>query len=1227
MNDQLEEEVPAEDQSLKQWLQWIEPSAVNDQLEEEVPAAVTAVPEEVPAAVAAVPEEVLAAVTAVPVQQIEPTSAPLHLLRPGEAIDAASVIPQASCAVSLPMAALSLLPSHHSNLLNRVLLLARSIRRPRSHVGYVAFVCFALCKRLLVHMWEGAYRVSLIHHYAPWALEDITAETACDGICCCIAPAVPGGVSDTTWYPVSADHPLNEVRHWLAGILMDQPIPQDTNTMAGFYSAIGIAVLGTVCDGDCGLDAMCMMARLQQNADQRDKLREEIHDYIVQRAEEPQLHDLLVVCGELSLDEVYKYRESIASGRTCGEDGIFVVSENTFADAGESDAKPQITETALAALKWSTSTTDDAIIEGLALQLPLAVLQEQLALYDAHLGETAVAVYNPNDIVVYPNLQRSRMQVAALFNRLLTEHKCIKRRLPRGMLLKFLSHLTWASAEIKWKTRCIRRWHAEWLRSGEGHRGAHRLRASGKHVMQRQRNRIARDMPLACPWVRNELYAWFVSMRYSIDWKAVTASVAPQLRYKCLARFTRSLVRAKARQLLQLYLHASLTRGIKTKGVELRSRWFKMWESAHGLNMKKPNRKYKVSKTVLAERLEIGWLNAVRVRALCLAKFGYEPDFENFDESPFHNNESGSKDVYTLAVAGTTVPVVEGHADTRERWTANLTTWSNKQRILHEGPPQCEFMFKGNGEVLKMRLQEHIRRRGVERWASATTSEKASYRVNDILDFLERHLPPLVENRKWRIMQADDAKAHLAASVFRTCWNRGYVFIPLGGGVTPVVQVVDSDLNQPVSREYQKLEVMEHISQMRSGVSVPSCKPEVCIDNMVGVLRRMELHLKAADGFEKTGWLCSLDNAAGDEQIVREAGHFWRTCNMRAKVNAAVADVRTEVAAGRLQWNQSDVQRLIKPYPRRGKVDAILENIGDDAGNDLADESGDEAMGDNNADTDHSADESDLEGAGKDKQSAADAGDDEQPSAVPNLNQPSAVAEDIVSPEEVECVLQSRKIIAALQHAKETCQQVGAMSSVVHLDNQIRHEERKMRQRTREDPDLLIALAHTMDMEAAETVARKRRVDEANANTLSIKKVHKAITEANAQLRSTRHAILDAEKVLQAKHAAKTFTIEDLGGGGGRGKKQRLELLDRLSRLGAGLAAQQRNDFDWFKKAWDTKMSDEHGDAWPGLLGGWVQQVLSDHAAGISNAFSVFVHFETVRVFHEEVALYVPGVS
>ena len=78
--------------------------------------------------------------------------------------------------------------------------------------------------------------------------------------------------------------------------------------------------------------------------------------------------------------------------------------------------------------------------------------------------------------------------------------------------------------------------------------------------------------------------------------------------------------------------------------------------------MKKPNRKFEVPRTVMTERLEIGWLSAVRARALCQAIHGYEPEMENWDRSPFHNNESGSKDVRTLAVRGSTVPLVEGHA-------------------------------------------------------------------------------------------------------------------------------------------------------------------------------------------------------------------------------------------------------------------------------------------------------------------------------------------------------------------------------------------------------------------------------------------------------------------------------------------------------------------------------------------------------------------------------------
>ena len=80
-------------------------------------------------------------------------------------------------------------------------------------------------------------------------------------------------------------------------------------------------------------------------------------------------------------------------------------------------------------------------------------------------------------------------------------------------------------------------------------------------------------------------------------------------------------------------------------------------------------------------------------------------------------------------------------------------------------------------------------------------------------------------------------------------------------------------------------------------------------------------------------------------------------------------------------------------------------------------------------------------------------------------------------------------------------------------------------------------------------------------------------------------------------------------------------MLDRTARLGTGLSPTQRNDFAWFKDAWDAKMLAERGDAWPRTFMAWMHKVLSDIDAGSTNAFSVFVQDETRRCFDLDVAL------
>ena len=117
--------------------------------------------------------------------------------------------------------------------------------------------------------------------------------------------------------------------------------------------------------------------------------------------------------------------------------------------------------------------------------------------------------------------------------------------------------------------------------------------------------------------------------------------------------------------------------------------------------MKKPNIKYKVPNSLMAERLEIGWLNVARVRALCLTVRGYDPEIENWDHSPFHHNESGAHNMATLAVAGRSalVPLVDG-ACSHEGGVG-----SQPDNLLERRTPQGR-----RPSILRNNVQGHARR-------------------------------------------------------------------------------------------------------------------------------------------------------------------------------------------------------------------------------------------------------------------------------------------------------------------------------------------------------------------------------------------------------------------------------------------------------------------------------------------------------------------------------------
>ena len=198
--------------------------------------------------------------------------------------------------------------------------------------------------------------------------------------------------------------------------------------------------------------------------------------------------------------------------------------------------------------------------------------------------------------------------------------------------------------------RDIQRWYKAW-RSAEGHivaaddahprpseRSLLKSRAPKQHAVRKRDAGAGR--PFAAPLVRQALYEWFASIRYAIDWKQLIAENRSRGK-KHLARFPRSLLKLKVQELLREHAYACLLNGQPVRSFQSNSWWFKRWEEEYGLSMRCANRKYKVPRWVLKERLELFWVNLFRIRIFINLKFGKEPLILNFDQPPFITTRRG----------------------------------------------------------------------------------------------------------------------------------------------------------------------------------------------------------------------------------------------------------------------------------------------------------------------------------------------------------------------------------------------------------------------------------------------------------------------------------------------------------------------------------------------------------------------------------------------------------
>ena len=420
------------------------------------------------------------------------------------------------------------------------------------------------------------------------------------------------------------------------------------------------------------------------------------------------------------------------------------------------------------------------------------------------------------------------------------------------------------------------------------------------------------------------------------------------------------------------------------------------------------------------------------------------------------------------------------------------------------------------------------------------------------------------------------------------------------------------------------------------------------IDMMVEVLSKEAMHIRAAEGYKKTAVAVKLEGGE-DQEIVREAWDFWDDLDMRAKVDKEIAAVRVEVQAQRLKWTMKDVETLIMPYPKNKAVDELLEKMHDDSWDQDEEASWKEALGDaevggaddgGDAEVGEAGDGGPRSSGGESDTDETESGEggegdglahDEQEGDVSKL----APREDAVlaaGMSEVSAVLfqESSSRTEALKAAIAELRPIGAVSAVANLENEIKKERRRVRNLAREDPAVAGALALRDEFLQAEAWKKQRQLEADRQTQVTTKQVEAALADAKAKLKKRKSEVQQFECVLAEKAAMKRFTPEVLGQGhpkcgGAQGRKARYEVLDRLAHLGTGLSPPQRNDWAWFKTAWDDKMAAEHGQDWGGVFAGWAQKILEDMGkdAG-SNSFSVFVYKETRRCLEGEGVLIVP---
>ena len=410
--------------------------------------------------------------------------------------------------------------------------------------------------------------------------------------------------------------------------------------------------------------------------------------------------------------------------------------------------------------------------------------------------------------------------------------------------------------------------------------------------------------------------------------------------------------------------------------------WFRRWRERFEIVSRKTVKHLKVSWAKLKKRVRVYLKNVFALRFLWIKCHGPDKPMRwvSWDQKPAWFNNTALDSTYSVVGYEPLVREIEAHA--KQRMT--ICTCVDSGNPL----PPVGVLFKAepNGRVWR-ELHEDT---GIPAWMHVQTQCKGSYRASDMVDLLEKTLPPRGQDYESQVICLDWFAAHRDPAVAACIESRGHVLLLHGGGTTGYEQINDTHLHATLQARMKALEIAVfygELQEMEAQGLTKACshsRRDLCM-LVKEIWESLDHSAISHKGYQQTGPLLPLDGPIYMRDLCRDLRDVVKDMCPHEDPEQVGTQIRKEAYDlvermwGR-QCNQwSDYHHVVEDHDDHKAQDegeeAMPYEVEGDSGGEDDDADGNDEDGGNN-DDDDGHDGGDSDGGGDDELETESEGDD-----------------------------------------------------------------------------------------------------------------------------------------------------------------------------------------------------------------------------------------------------------